>query len=208
MRSVFPPSREDLEKLPDSTPARIVANRTPIRTYGTTTQTSSILGRRYHWPFVITDVKFPLLGTDFLGHHGLLVDIARQRLIDTGTCHSHQLSTGLGMPTICSTTPNGYTSLLQEFPDLFKPELRQSPGASAKHGIFHHITTTGPPTHAKFRQLSLQKLQDTKRAFEEIEMMGACKKHQACGLLLHMVKETDGSWTWNYQRLKLTTPDH
>ncbi|XP_066977593.1 uncharacterized protein [Macrobrachium rosenbergii] len=162
-------------------------------------RTISILGRRYHWPFIIVDVKFPLLGADFLGHHGLLVDVARQRLLDTGTCHSRQLSTRPGMPTICSTAPNGYTSLLQkfpdvfkpelchgllvdiarqrlldtgtfhsrqlstrpgysncytsllqEFPDVFKPELRQSPGPSAKHSIFHHITTMGPPTHAKF----------------------------------------------------------
>ncbi|XP_066984723.1 uncharacterized protein [Macrobrachium rosenbergii] len=177
MQSVFPPSKEDLEKIPDSTPTLIAANRTPICTYGTMTRTISILGCRYHWPFVIAEVKFPLLGTDFLGHHVLLVNVGRQRLLDTGTCHSRQLSTRPGMPAICPTAPSGYTSLQQEFPDVFKPELRQSPGASAKHGIFHHITTTGPLTPAKFQRLSApQKLQDAKLAFAEMERMGACKK--------------------------------
>ncbi|XP_066958260.1 uncharacterized protein [Macrobrachium rosenbergii] len=175
MQSVFPPSREGLEKIPDSVPAFIAANGTPIRTYGMTTRAISILGRRYHWPFVIADFKFPLLGVDFLGHRGLLVDVARQRL-DTGTCHSHQVSTGPGMPSICSTALNSYTSLLQELPDVFKPELCQSPGASAKHSIFHHITTTGPPTLAKFLRLSPEKLQDAKRAVAEMERMGICKK--------------------------------
>ncbi|XP_066944508.1 uncharacterized protein [Macrobrachium rosenbergii] len=42
MQSVFPPSEEDLEKIPDSTPALIAANGTLIRTFGTTTQTTHL----------------------------------------------------------------------------------------------------------------------------------------------------------------------
>ncbi|XP_066955751.1 uncharacterized protein [Macrobrachium rosenbergii] len=137
---------------------------------------SQSMRRRYHWPFVIVDVKFPLVGADFLGHHGLLVDVARQRLLNTGTCHSRQPSTIPGMPSISSTAPNSYVSLLQEFPDVFKPELHQSPGASTKHGIFHHITTMDPPTHAKFRRLSPRKLQGARQAFAAMERMGICKK--------------------------------
>ncbi|XP_066957628.1 uncharacterized protein [Macrobrachium rosenbergii] len=110
MQSVFPPSREGLEKIPDLLPSLIAANGTPIRTYGTTTRAISILGHRSHWTFVIADVKFPLLGADFLGHHRLLVNVARQRLLDTGTCHPHQLSTRPRMPSICSVAPNSYTS--------------------------------------------------------------------------------------------------
>ncbi|XP_066980121.1 uncharacterized protein [Macrobrachium rosenbergii] len=140
----------------------------------------SILGRRYHWPFVIADAKFPPLGTDFLGHHGLLVDVARQRLLDTGTCHSRQLSTRPGMPTICSTAPNSYMFLLQDFPDVFKPELHQSPGASAKHGIFHHITTMGPPTHAKFRRLSPRSYETPNGLLQRCTPV---KRHEARGRL-------------------------
>ncbi|XP_066969178.1 uncharacterized protein [Macrobrachium rosenbergii] len=195
MQSVFPPMKEDLKKKPDSTNALIAANGTPIRTYGTTTWVISILGCRYHWPFIVVDVKFLLLGADFLGHHGLLVDIGKEQLLDAGTCHSHQLAKGPGMPAICSTASSSYMSLLQEFLDVFKPELRQSPGASAKHGIFHHITMTGPPTHAKFRRLSPRKLQDVKRAFAEMERMGICKKASSpWASPLRMVKKVDDSW--------------
>ncbi|XP_066970064.1 uncharacterized protein [Macrobrachium rosenbergii] len=158
MQSVFLPTKEDLKKKSGSTNALIAANRTPICTYGTTAWIISILGCRYHWPFVVTDVKFPLLGADFLGHHRLLVNVGRERLLDTGTYHSRQLTKGPGMPAICSTAFSSYKSLVQEFLDVIKPELRQSLGASAKHSIFHHITTTGPPTHAKFWPVSQQKL--------------------------------------------------
>ncbi|XP_066952344.1 uncharacterized protein [Macrobrachium rosenbergii] len=80
------------------------------------------------------------------------------------------------MPAVCSISSNKYSALLHKFPDVFKPELRQVPGTQAKHGIHHHITTTGLPTLAKFRRLPPKKLQDAKRAFAEMERMGICKK--------------------------------
>lgn len=107
MQSIFPPSRERLEK----------------NTRLTTLPHSSKRNSCPHlWhdlgdlnPGAQIPLAFRLLGTDFLGHHGLLVDISRQRLLDTRMCQSRQLSTGPGMPSICSTAPNNYTSLLQEF---------------------------------------------------------------------------------------------
>ncbi|XP_066969128.1 uncharacterized protein [Macrobrachium rosenbergii] len=204
MQSVFPPLEEDYTRTADSTPSVLAVNGIPIRCYRTMTRTISILGRRYHWPFIIAEVKFSLLGADFLGHHGLLVDVGRQCLLDTGTCHSRPLSIGPGMPAVCFKASNNYTALLQEFPEVFKPELRQLPGAGPKHGIFHHITTTGPPTHAKFLRLPPQKLQDAKRAFAEMEQMGICAKASSPQASpLHMGKKSDGSWKpcGDYSRL-------
>ncbi|XP_066981087.1 uncharacterized protein [Macrobrachium rosenbergii] len=116
------------------------------------------------------------LGADFLGHFGLAVDIGRKRLLDTDSCQSLPLAPGPSMPTICSVAPHRYAQLLKEFPDVFKPELRQIPGAPAKHGIYHHIKTRGPQTHAKFRRLPLRRLQEARDAFAEMEQMGICKK--------------------------------
>ncbi|XP_068228163.1 uncharacterized protein [Palaemon carinicauda] len=65
----------------------------------------------------------------------------------------------------------------------------------AKHGIYHHIETTGPPTHCKFRRLPPQQLQDAKRASLEMKRMEIYKKASSpCASPLHMVKKPDGSW--------------
>jgi predicted aspartyl protease len=39
-------------------------------------------GRDFSWPFLLAAVEFPILGVDFLKHHGLLVDPAKCRLVD------------------------------------------------------------------------------------------------------------------------------
>ncbi|XP_068250166.1 uncharacterized protein [Palaemon carinicauda] len=162
------------------------------------------MGRFYSWPFIITDVKHPLVGADSLAHHGLLVDVAGKRLIDTGTCRTYPLRAGPGITPISAVVAQHYAALLHEFPDVFKPELRQLPGFPSKHGVYHHINTTGPPTHAKFRRLLLQKLRDAKHAFENIEWMGICKKASSpWASPLHMVKIPDGTWRprGDYRRL-------
>ena len=132
MQSTFPPSQTDRSHTTASTVALVAANGSPIKTYGIKTLEISILGQSYRWPFIIADVKMPLLGADFLAHHELLVDVARKRLLDTGSLRSLPLETGPGMPLICSATISKYGALLQEFPDVFKPELRQKPETPAR----------------------------------------------------------------------------
>ncbi|XP_066965662.1 uncharacterized protein [Macrobrachium rosenbergii] len=62
--------------------------------------------------------------------------------------------------------------------------------APAKHGIYHHINTRGPPTHAKFQRLPQQRLQEAKNAFAEMERMGICRKApRPWASPLHMVPQ-------------------
>ncbi|XP_066964285.1 uncharacterized protein [Macrobrachium rosenbergii] len=179
---------------------------------GTRLLSISILGRRYTWNFIIADVRAPLLGADFLAHFGLAVDVGHKRLLDTDSRQSLPLAPGPSVPTICSVAPHQYAKLLKEFPDVFKPELCQVPAAPAKHGIYHHIKTKGPPTHTKFWRLPPRRLQEARDTFARMERMGICKKASSqWASPLHMVQKPEHSWRpcGNYRRLNLSTePDH
>ena len=62
------------------------ANGTQIHTYGQRSLTLNLnLRRPYRWIFTVADVKQPILGADFLQHHGLLVDIRHKTIIDSNT---------------------------------------------------------------------------------------------------------------------------
>ncbi|XP_066978987.1 uncharacterized protein [Macrobrachium rosenbergii] len=129
MWSVFLPSREDCRRSPDLVASLTAANGSPILSYSTKLLSISMLGRRYRWKFIVTDVRTPLLGADFLAHFGLAVDIGCKCLLDTESCQSLPLLPSPREPTICLIAPLQYGSLLKEFPEAFKPELRQVPVA-------------------------------------------------------------------------------
>ncbi|ROT85276.1 Transposon Ty3-G Gag-Pol polyprotein [Penaeus vannamei] len=63
----------------------VAANGSPIPMYGIQTIPIQAAGRSFTWDFIIADVKTPLLGADFLGHHGLLVDVANPSAKSTQT---------------------------------------------------------------------------------------------------------------------------
>ncbi|XP_068213833.1 uncharacterized protein [Palaemon carinicauda] len=183
--SMYQPLKDDHSLPSDDRAALVAANGSPITCYGTRTLKISIMGQDYSWPFLIADVKVPLLGTDFLSQNGLLVDVHHKRLFSQGTYLYYHLSCSPSLPKVC---------LVQVFSNVFKPELRQMEGVPAKYRIYHHIIMIGPPTHGKFRHIPPKKLQESKRAFLEMERMGICKKASSPWVSpLHIVKKPDGS---------------
>jgi hypothetical protein len=56
---------------------------TSILCWGEKEFTLSFSGRLFKWTLLLADVKFPILGVDFLRHHRLLVDPAENQLITT-----------------------------------------------------------------------------------------------------------------------------
>ena len=73
------------------TPSLVAVNGTNIATYGTREMSLCLDRCNGTWPFIIADVKTPLLGADFLQANALLVDIQSQRPINATSFTSSPL---------------------------------------------------------------------------------------------------------------------
>ena len=61
-------------------------NHSPIPTYGQISRSLDLeLRRDFTWVFTVADLPYPILGSDFLHHFNLLVDMRKRRLIDANT---------------------------------------------------------------------------------------------------------------------------
>ncbi|KAK3884912.1 hypothetical protein Pcinc_010841 [Petrolisthes cinctipes] len=77
----------------------------------------------------------------------------------------------LPAPQLGSVTAsdNDFARILAAFPDVVKPHFHS---AMPKHGVLHHIPTTGPPLYARPRRLPPDKLAQAKEEFRKMEEMG------------------------------------
>ena len=114
--SVLPRSYANGTVNADSLPL-VAANNSTITTYGASKRIVDLgLKRKYSWTFIVTDVKQPILGADFLIHYNLLVDLS-------GRC-LHDMRSRLAIPaTLSSIKPlslnridSKYTGLLNQSP--------------------------------------------------------------------------------------------
>ncbi|XP_066966226.1 uncharacterized protein [Macrobrachium rosenbergii] len=201
--------REDRKHPPDPAAFLTATNRSPVLSCGTRLLSIFILGQRYTWNFILADLRTPLLGTDFLAHFGLAVDVGRKRLLDTDSSKSLPLTPGPTVPTICFIAPHQYAQLL-EFPDVFKPELHQVSRTPVKDRIYYHIKMKGPqhmqssggfPSVPSGGQGCFRRDGADGRMQEGLQPMGLSPPHG---------EKLDGSWRpcSNYRRLTLATePD-
>ena len=105
---------------------------------------------------MVSDVRHPLLGADFLCTNGLMVNLKGHRLIDTTNYAITPLNHGTLVGQLIRTVVDGaFTDLLKDFPLITTPNFSSG---IVKHGVQHFVLTHGPPLSARARHLPPYKL--------------------------------------------------
>ena len=192
--SVFPAGPHHRRQQPTAaTPDLVAANNSVIPTYGTANLTVDLGFRKCQWSFFLADVSQPLLGADFLSHYGLAVDIRGRRLFALDSSDDTRLRKSSCEPLRLHTVQSSATAsiLHEEFSDLLRPTFNV---VSPKHGVQHHIETTGPPPFAKARRLHPDKFAAARKEFRFLEDQGIIRRSKsAYASPLHMVPKDDGT---------------
>ncbi|KAF0299085.1 hypothetical protein FJT64_003632 [Amphibalanus amphitrite] len=118
----------------------VAANGSPIAVHGTCLLDVTLRQQhRLKHRFFVTDVTTPILGTDFLAAHHLVVDVANQRLLRDGTvCASAERSRlcSIGVRLVREQAAARFAAVLARYPDVTSPKPGPTP---AKHNVTHHI---------------------------------------------------------------------
>ena len=191
--SVFPVSAQE-RRCRQKTEPLVAANGSVIETFGTRNIPVDLGFRQFNWSFVLAAVNRPMLGADFFCSNHLLIDVYTSCIIDAKTYESIPVWRDTARaPGLNTCTASEFADILKEFPSVTRPQIST---VDVKHGVEHCIPTSGPPTHAKARRLSPDKLAIARREFAAMEKLGIVRRSSSpWASPLHMVeKKTPGTW--------------
>lgn len=174
------------------------ANGSIISTYGQRSVTLNLgLRRSFKWVFVIADVQQNIIGADFLCKYQLLVDVSRGRLVDqltmlgVNTSHAKSQKDYPQNLAISINQDKKYSDLLNEYPELLKPDF----AGISKHNVTHKIETVGQPVFSRPRRLSPERFQAAKNEFAHMLELGIVRPSKSnFASPLHLVPKKNGDW--------------
>ena len=197
-----------LTERPPVSPITLQAvNHSPIPTDGQISRSLDLeLRRDFTWVFAIADLPYPILGSDFLHHFNILVDMRKRRLIDANTELSVTGFKANASPIspvfFIAATDDPYQTLLRSYPKLTNLNFVVS---KSVHSTTHPVEITGAPVFSRPHRLPADKLKAAKAEFNHMPQLGI--KRPSSSL---WASPLEGDWrlTGNYRRQNvMTVPD-
>ena len=174
--SIIPPTSSQRRIGPNGTQL-CAANGTKIECYGKIRKTLLIGSRSFEFEFVIANVRQRILGADFLASFYLAPNHRDGTLMDLDSLDVLPATFAQNAKTNHVTYVNEVNDpcykLLDSFPDILTPSFTPK---EVKHGVLHHIPTTGRPVQSRARRLDAEKLKVAKAEIDKLVQLGICHR--------------------------------